>query len=427
MDLSQELPAVAHADIPYEDYSRGRARSLPASVSSAECGCLRRIKRPALAFRAALITLAILAGTACKRAEPPAPPPPDVLVTGVIQKDVPISAEWVGTTVGFVNAKVMPRVQGYLLKQAYEDGANVKSGQLLFEIDDRQYKASLDQALGDLATQRANLRKNQQDVARYTPLAAQGAVSKQELDDSIQATRASEAQVQAADAAVTNARLNLEWTKVYSPIDGIAGIAPVQVGDLVTPSTVLTSVSQIDPMKVTFPITEREYLRFADKIKEHQERGRAEDEPALQLLLADGSAYPLPGRFYVVNREIDRQTGTILVQALFPNPDGVLRPGLYAKVRAPTETVRGALLVPERAVQEIQGTYQVAVVGADDKVAMRTVKMGPQLDGLWVVNDGLQPGERVVTQGLQKVKDGIVVNAKPDTSPATASATPGQG
>ena len=427
MDLSQELPAVAHADIPYADYSRGRARSLPASVSSAEYGCLRRIKRPALAFRAALITLAILAGTACKRAEPPAPPPPDVLVTEVIRKDVPISAEWVGTTVGFVNAKVMPRVQGYLLKQDYEDGANVKAGQLLFEIDDRQYKASLDQALGDLATQRANHRKNQQDVARYTPLAAQGAVSKQELDDSIQATRASEAQVQAAEAAVTNARLNLEWTKVYSPIDGIAGIAPVQVGDLVTPSTVLTSVSQIDPMKVTFPITEREYLRFADKIKEHQERGRAEDEPALQLLLADGSAYPLPGRFYVVNREIDRQTGTILVQALFPNPDGVLRPGLYAKVRAPTETVRGALLVPERAVQEIQGTYQVAVVGADDKVAMRTVKMGPQLDGLWVVNDGIQPGERVVTQGLQKLKDGIVVNAKPDTSPATVSATPGQG
>jgi membrane fusion protein (multidrug efflux system) len=363
----------------------------------------------------------------CTQSAPPAPPPPDVLVTGVIQKDVPIRAEWVGTTVGFVNAKVMPRVQGYLLKQDYEDGANVKAGQLLFEIDDRPYKAALDQALGDLATQRANLRKNQQDVARYTPLAAQGAVSKQELDDAIQATRASEAQVQAADAAVTNARLNLEWTKVYSPIDGIAGIAPVQVGDLVTPSTVLTTVSQVDPMKVTFPITEREYLRFADKIKEHQERGRAEDEPALQLFLADGSAYPRPGRFSVVNREIDRQTGTILVQALFPNPDGVLRPGLYAKVSAPTETVHGALLVPERAVQEIQGTYQVAVVGVDNKVAMRTVKMGPQVDGLWVVNDGLQPGERVVTEGLQKLKDGMVVNAKPDTSPATASATPGQG
>ena len=384
--------------------------------------------REARARRAAMIgTACMVIGFACKQSAPPAPPPPAVLVMEVIQKDVSISAEWVGTTVGFVNAKVMPRVQGYLLKQNYEDGANVKAGQLLFEIDDRPYKASLDQALGDLATQRANLRKNQQDVARYTPLAAQGAVSKQELDGSIQATRASEAQVQAAEAAVTNARLNLDWTKIYSPIDGIAGIAPVQVGDLVTPATVLTSVSQVDPMKVTFPITEREYLHFADKIKERQERGRAEDEPDLQLVLADGSAYPHRGRFHVANREIDRETGTILVQALFPNPDGMLRPGLYAKVRAATETVRGALLVPERAVQEIQGTYQVAVVGSDDRIALRTVKTGPQLDGLWVVNEGLKPGERVVTQGLQKVRDGMVVSAQPDTSATTASAAPGQG
>ena len=368
----------------------------------------------------------MLIGFGCTQSAPPAPPPPAVLVTEVIQKDVPISAEWVGTTVGFVNAKVMPRVQGYLLKQDYEDGANVKAGQLLFEIDDRPYKASLDQALGDLATQRANLRKNQQDVARYTPLAAQGAVSKQELDASIQATRASEAQVQAAEAAVTNARLNLDWTKIYSPIDGIAGIAPVQVGDLVTPSTVLTNVSQIDPMKVSFPITERQYLRYAGQIKEHQEKGRAQDEPDLQLILADGSAYPHRGRIHVADREADRETGTILMQALFPNPDGILRPGLYAKVRAATETVRGALLVPERAVQDIQGTYQVAVVGSDDRIALRTVKMGQQLDGLWVVNEGLKPGERVVTQGLQKVRDGIVVSAKPDTSATTASAAPGQ-
>jgi membrane fusion protein (multidrug efflux system) len=369
----------------------------------------------------------LLIGFGCEQSPPPVPPPPEVLVTEVVQKDVPIQSEWVGTTVGFVNAKIMPRVQGYLLKQNYEDGANVKAGQLLFEIDDRPYKASLDQALGDLATQRASLRKNQQDVGRYTPLAAQGAISKQELDDAIQATRGSAAQVQAAEAAVTNARLDLDWTKIYSPIDGIAGIAPVQVGDLVTPSTVLTNVSQLDPMKVTFPITEREYLRFADKIREHQAKGKADDEPDLQLILADGSAYPRRGRFHVANREIDRETGTILVQALFPNPDGMLRPGLYAKVRAATETVRGALLVPERAVQEIQGTYQVAVVGSDDKVTLRTVKVGHQLDGLWLVDEGLKPGERVVTQGLQKVRDGIVVSAKPDPSATTASAAPGQG
>jgi len=392
-----------------------RAREVPSSA----------LRRLGVVATAALPALLLSGG--CERGEPPAPPPPAVLVTEVVQRDVPIQSEWVGTAVGFVNAQVMPRVQGYLLKQSYEDGARVSAGQLLFEIDDRPYKAELDQALGNLATQRANLRKFQQDVTRYTPLAAQGAVSKQELDDAVQAARATQAQAQAAEAAVTNARLNLDWTKIYSPIDGIAGIAPVQLGDLVTPSTVLTNVSQLDPMKVTFPITEREYLRFADKIKEHQEKGKAEDEPDLELVLADGSTYPRRGRFHVANREIDRETGTILVQALFPNPDAVLRPGLYAKVRAATQTVRGALLVPQRAVQEIQGTYQVAVVGPDDKVTLRTVKMGPQLDGLWVVNQGVEPGERVVTQGLQKVRDGIVVSAEPDTSPTTASAAPGQG
>lgn len=367
-----------------------------------------------LAFAATLALPAILV-TACKRDEPPAPPPPEVLVTEVVQQDVPIYTEAVGTTVGFVNAQVMPRVQGYLLAQHYPDGGYVTAGQLLFEIDDRPYKAALDQALGDLAQHRANLRKNQLDVAKYTPLAARGAVSKQELDNAVQATRASEAQVQAAEAAVETARLNLGWTRVSSPIAGIAGIAAVQVGDLVTPSTVLTTVSQVDPMKVTFPITERQYLRFADRIRDHQE-GRTENAPEFQLILADGSTYPLPGRFHVVNRQVEQQTGTIQVQALFPNPDAVLRPGLYAKVRAPTETVRGAVLVPQRAVQETQGVYQVAVVGPDDRVAFRTVKLGEQVGALWLVDEGLKPGERVVTEGLQKVKDGVVVSVKPDTS-----------
>jgi RND family efflux transporter MFP subunit len=358
----------------------------------------------------------------CERSQPLEPPPPEVLVTEVVQKDVPIGSEWVGTTVGFVNAQVMPRVQGYLLKQDYKDGASVKAGQLLFEIDDRAYQAALEQALGNLATQRATLLKHQLDVAKYTPLQPSGAVSKQELDDAVQAKRASEAQVQAAEAAVKNARLDLGWTKIYSPIDGIAGIAPVQVGDLVTPSTVLTTVSQVDPMKVTFPITEREYLRLADKITESQEKGPAPDEPDLQLLLADGSVYPRSGRFHVADREIDRQTGTIRIQALFPNPDAILRPGLYAKVRASTEIVRGALVVPERAVQETQGVYQVAVVGPDAKVSFRKVEVGEQVDGLWIVIKGLQPGERVVTEGLQKVTDGIAVVAKPDPAAAVAAA-----
>ncbi|HVO24173.1 MAG TPA: efflux RND transporter periplasmic adaptor subunit [Candidatus Margulisiibacteriota bacterium] len=367
-------------------------------------------------FAATLAILAILGGTGCKKAEPPAPPSPEVLVMPVLQKDVPIYTEWVGTTVGFVNAQVMPRVQGYLLKQDYKDGTYVKTGQLLFEIDDRTYKAALDQALGDLATQRANLRKNQLDVAKYKPLAAQGAATKQELDDAVQATQAAEAQVQAAEATVETARLNLGWTKVCSPIDGVAGIAPVQVGDLVTPSTMLTTISQVDPMKVTFPITEREYLRFADKIKEIQEKGHAPNDPALQLILADNSTYPLPGRFYVANRQVEQQTGTIQVQALFPNPDAILRPGLYAKVRAPTVMRRGALLVPQRAVQETQGIYQVAVLEADNKIAFRTVNVGEQVESFWIINDGLKPGDRVVTEGLQKVRDGMVVRPKPDTS-----------
>jgi membrane fusion protein (multidrug efflux system) len=382
------------------------------------------VSRASRVFAATLAVLAMSVGSACKKAEPPAPPPPEVLVTTVLQKDVPIQTEAVGTTVGFVNAQVMPRVQGYLLKQDYQAGGHVKAGQLLFEIDDRQYKAALDQALGELATRQATLRKNQLDVARYTPLVPKGAGSKEELDNAVQATHASEAQVQAAQAAVENARLNLGWTEIYSPIDGIAGIAPVQVGNLVTPSTVLTTVSQVDPMKVTFPITEREYLRLADRIKQHQEKGRGPDEPELQLVLADGSTYPRPGRLYVVDRQVDQQTGTILVQGLFPNPDAILRPGLYAKVRAPTETVRGALLVPAQAVQETQGVFQVAIVGPDDKVALRTVKAGEQVDGLWIIKEGLEPGERIVTQGLQKVKDGIVVRPQPDTS---APAPPGQG
>ena len=233
--------------------------------------------------------------------------------------------------------------------------------------------------------------------------------------------------MEAAQGGVATPGSTSAGPEVTSPIDGIAGIAPVQVGDLVTPSTVLTTVSQVDPMKVTFPITERQYLRFADQIKEHQAKGRAADEPELQLILADGSTYPRPGRLYVTDRQVDQQTGTILVQALFPNPDAILRPGLYAKVRAPTETVRGALLVPAQAVQETQGAYQVAVVGPDDKVALRTVKAGEQVDGLWVITEGLKPGERVVTEGLQKVKDGIVVRPKPDTSAPAAPAPPGQG
>jgi membrane fusion protein (multidrug efflux system) len=379
----------------------------------------------------AQVALAIclwVGASACQKAQSAAPVAVPVFVDHVTQKDVPIYSTWVGTTVGFVNAQIRPQVQGFLLKQNYKDGDFVKAGQLLFQIDDREYKAALDQAVGNLAQQAAVLKKNQLDVARFTPLEVKGAVSKEELDDAVQATRASEAQVQAAKAVLENAKLNLGWTRVESPIDGIAEIAPVQVGDLVNPSTLLTTVSQVDPIKVEFPISEQEYLQFADKIKEHARTGRAKDEPDLEMILADGSTYKYPGRFYVTNRQVDLQTGTIQVQGVFPNPDNTLRPGLYAKVRAATRVQRGALLVPQRAVEETQGQYQVAVVGEDDKVSLRKVKPGDQVDNLWIIDDGLKAGEEVVTEGLQKVKDGTVVKpqveAGPESPPLPAAPPP---
>jgi len=372
---------------------------------------------------AVAITAAAIASSACNKQGPTAPAVAEVFVIKVVEQDVPIYSEWVGTTDGFVNAQVRPRVQGYLLKQVYKDGADVTAGQLLFQIDDREYKAALDQALGTLAQWQAALKKNQLDVARYTPLAAKGAVSTEEVDDAVQAARGSQAQVEAAQAAVETAKLNLGWTKVFAPIDGIAGIAPVQVGDLVTPSTLLTTVSQLDPIKVTFPISEQEYLRFADRIKEHQRTGRAKDEPDVELVLADGSAYRYPGRFYVANRQVDIQTGTIQIQALFPNRDDILRPGQYAKVRAATRLRSAALLVPQRAVQETQGQYQVAVVGPDNKVAFRTVKPSEQVGSLWIIDEGLKSGDSVVTEGLQKIKDGVVVN--PKAAPVSVAVTSG--
>ncbi len=372
------------------------------------------------------IAAAALGASGCRKATPTAAPIPEVLVTEVSQRDVPIYWEAVGTTEGFITVQVRPRVQGYLLRQAYRDGASVKAGDLLFEIDDRDYKAALDEALGKLAREQATLKKYELDVARYTPLAAKGAVSKEELDNAVQAARASNAQVAAAAAAVETARLNLGWTRVSTPIEGVAGIAPVQIGDLVTPTTLLTTISQLDPIKVTFPISEREYLQLADRIQEHQRKGGGADEPVIQMILVDGKPYPHPGRFYVANRQVDVGTGTIQLQALFPNPDGVLRPGLYAKVRAPIVMKRGALLVPQRALLETQGHYQAAVVGDGDKVAFRTVKPAEQVDDLWIIDAGLTAGERVIAEGLQKVRDGMVVKPK-DAAIVTPTSAASEG
>src|SRR5215510_10662179 len=386
--------------------------------------------RPAL--HSLLIVATVFVSAGCEsQAGPKAatpPPPPEVLVAEVVQQDVPIYFEWIGTTEGYVNAQIRPRVQGYLQSRDYKEGSlHIKAGQLMFTIDPREYQAALNQAMGDLRRAEANLGKTQLDVARFTPLAKEGAISQQELDNARQANQADKASVEAARAAVERAKLNLTWTKVTAPIDGIAGISVAQIGDLVTPNTVLTTISQVDPIKVYYPISEQEYLHFARRIREIEE-GRAGQRAPLELTLADGSVYPERGTFSLADRQVDLRTGTITMQSLLPNPENILRPGQYAKIRVPAETRKGALLVPQQAIQQLQGSSQVAVVGAENKVDIRPVKVGEQVGSMWIITQGLKPGERVVVEGVQKVKAGMVVNPKPATgesAPAqTASGSP---
>lgn len=386
---------------------------------------------PALALRMAIAGVAAvvsLAAVSCKRAAAPGalPPIPTVTVAMVVQKDVPIYEESVGTAVGFVDANILPKVSGYLLKQDYQDGSRVRAGQLLFEIDPRQYQAALDQALGNLAQAQAQLKQNQLNLERYTKLFKAAVIPKEQFDNITQTTRASAAQVQADEAAVESAKLNLQWTKVYSPIDGVAGIAQAQVGDLVGTSTLLT-VSQVDPIKVSFPVSEKLYLDFAGQINASGDTN-AKPPPPIELILGNGSVYGYPGRLYAVNRQVDVQTGTIMMQAFFPNPKNVLRPGMYAKVRAQTDVRHNALLVPQSAVSSIQGQYEVAAVGTDNKVTLRSVTPGMKTGSLWVMDDGLKPGERVIADGAQKVQEGMEVKpvvATEQTPPM--SGTPAAG
>lgn len=348
---------------------------------------------------------------ACGKEDAATGPAAEVVIAPVEAKDVDVFSDWVGTTTGFVNAQIYPKVQGYLMKQAYRDGTVVKAGVLLFEIDPRQYQAALDEAQGQLGRARAALGKSELDVKRYTPLAAQGAVSQQELDDAIQARAAGAAQVESAEAAVERARLDLEWTQVKSPIDGVAGIANAQVGDLVSPTTLLTSVSQLDPIKVSVQVSEVDYLRFASRLREAEATGGGPNR--IELILADGSRYPEPGHFSVAGLAVATTTGTIELQGVFPNPNNLLRPGQFARVRVVTGRFPGALVIPQRSVRDLQGVSQVAVVGADDKVAFRNVKLGPETGSDYVVAEGLQEGDRVVVEGLQKVRDGMLVKALP--------------
>lgn len=368
-----------------------------------------------LCVRIGLVVASLLplAGCATKTEAAP-PPPPEVQVVSVEQKDVPIYGEWVATLDGYVNADIRPQVAGYLMKQNYREGMMVRKGDVLFEIDPRPFQAALEQAKGQQAQAEAQRGKTELDVQRDTPLAKQSAIPQAQLDNDIQANAAAAAVVTGSKAQVEQARLNVEFTKVRSLVDGIAGLAKGQIGDLVGPTAVLTTVSQVEPIKAYFSVSEQEYLPFATRISEVVSGKRvAGTKKNLELILADGSVYSKKGSILVADRQVDAKTGTIRFAAAFENPTGVLRPGQFARVRLPTSVAKGALLVPQRSVIETQGSYQVAVVTPDNKASLRPVKVGERVGDMWIIQSGVQPAEQVIVEGFQKVKEGAPVVPKP--------------
>jgi len=361
-----------------------------------------------------VLALGIFASGCNKSQATTATSAPEVGVAAVETRDVPMYGEWVATLDGYVNAEIRPQVSGYIIKQDYTEGSLVRKGQVLFEIDPRPFQATLDRAKGDLAQAQAQLGKSTLDVERDTPLADARAIAKSQLDNEVQAKLGAQAAVESAKASVEQAELNLEWTKVTSLVDGIAGIAQVQMGNLVGPISILTSVSQVDPIKAFFPITEHEYL-----LAQRKGNGGSGKHPisffgnSLQLILTDGSIYPQKGNILLADRQVDPGTGTIRIVAAFPNPGNVLRPGQYGRVRVETSMKKAALLLPQSAVVHLQGSYQVAVVGSDHKVSMRAVKPGATVGTMWVIDEGLKPGEQVVVEGLQQIREGTLVTPKP--------------
>src|SRR5271165_4986228 len=363
-------------------------------------------------FLCLLFVVPILGLTGCDRSRAGIKlPDTEVLVASALQQDVPVHNEWVATLDGYVNAEIRPQVSGYIISQDYKEGSVVRKGQVLFEIDPRPFQAALDRAKGELAQAQAQLGKSTIDVERDTPLAAQKAVSKEKLDTEIQAKLAAEAAVASAKAAVERADLDLGWTKVTSLVDGVAGIAEIQMGNLVGPSVRLTSVSQVDPIKVYFPVSEQEYLRAKHLTSSGQPMELFDTSP--ELILADGTLYPRRGKILLTDRQVDTNTGTIRLVAAFPNPGNILRPGQYGRVRIQTSFKKDALLVPQSAVKEIQGGYQVALLGADSKAIIRPVKAGEKFGTMWVIDEGLKPGDQVIVEGIEKVKDGTSVVPKP--------------
>ncbi len=372
-------------------------------------------------IRPLALILIVMASGCEKEKQAPPPPPPVVEVTEVLQKDVPVYQEWVGSLDGMVNAQILAQISGYLIKQHYQEGQQVKKGQLLYEIDPRIFQAELDGARSNLARQEALLKTARLDMDRVERLLPEKAVSVRDRDNAVGREASVLAEVMTAKAAVERAELQLGFTKITSPIDGIAGLSQTQLGNLVGPGSanaVLTTVSQVDPIKAFIPLSEQQYLEF---VREKQNGGQPKKSAPLELILADGTTYTHPGKFFFADRQVDVRTGTIQAAILFPNPGNFLRPGQYARVRAIVKNRVGALLVPQRALIDMQGRKMVAVVNADNTVAIRPVVTAENVDTLIVVEQGLQPGERVIVEGIQKARAGTKVDPKPYTAAAAVS------
>jgi membrane fusion protein, multidrug efflux system len=372
-------------------------------------------------FFAAL--LALTSG-GCSKKTPPAPPPPEVLVTEVKQQDVPIFNEYVGQLDASVNATIEARVQGYLTSQNYKEGQPVKKGDVLFQIDHRPFEAALAQAKAAFMQADASAKQAELNGQRNTELFQRKVSSAQERDNAVQAAVAARAQAEAQRAAVEQAQLNLDYTTITAPVDGIAGLVRVQVGDLISAGTVLTTVTKVDPIKAYFTVSEQRYSVYSNRYADPQERAAHEKELRFELILADGSVYPHEGKMYAADNQVDVRTGSLRVAALFPNPRNILRPGQFARIRVRSEVAHGALLVPQRAVTELQGTYQVAVIGPDNKAHVQAVKMGRRIGNEWIVESGLHKGERIVVEGVQKAREGTTVSPKRWTPPPTPSPSP---
>jgi RND family efflux transporter MFP subunit len=374
----------------------------------------------------ALSIAVVLSFSACEKkiVQTEAPPPPEVFVTEVVKGDVPTVGEWVGTLDGDENAEIRARVTGYLQKKAYQEGGYVKEGDLLFEIDPRPFEAALAEAKSQLDQAKAIQAATQADFERSQELFDKKVISVQEFENKRQLNVANVAKVGALEAAVQTAQLNLDFTKITAPVDGIAGLAKAQIGDLVGTgsSSSLTTVSKINPIRLYFPLSEKDYKEHANGLREAMQRPYSDRPEAIEMLFADGTVYPKKGRFSFVDRQVDPTTGTILIAASFPNPDHTLRPGQFAKARAVIDRITGALLVPERALMELQGSYQIGVVGADNKAEIRPIKIGPRFNRQVVVTEGLKEGEKVIVEGIQKVRPGVVVTTKPYQEPKAGTA-----